>query len=66
MIFFFVSLSILFFFSSLENIFAFQTTTKEDTKSNNLHQYTHLVHLSSLLPSSSCNSSTKGMKLLEY
>ncbi|KAH1239583.1 Aspartyl protease family protein [Glycine max] len=57
----FVSLTILFCFSSLEKSFAFQTT-KEDTESNNLHQYTHLVHLSSLLPSSSCSSSAKGPK----
>nr|AHA84134.1 aspartic proteinase nepenthesin-1 [Phaseolus vulgaris] len=43
-----------FFFSSLEKTFAFQATI-EDAESNNLH----LVHLNSLLPSSSCSSSTK-------
>ncbi|KHN12538.1 Aspartic proteinase nepenthesin-2 [Glycine soja] len=56
------SLAVFFFFSSLEKSFAFQAARKEDTESNNLHQYTHLVHLSSLLPSSSCSSSTKGPK----
>ncbi|TKY46947.1 aspartic protease in guard cell 2 [Spatholobus suberectus] len=55
------SLAIFLFLSSLEKSFAFQAT-REDTESNNLHQYTHLVQLSSLLPSSSCSSSTKGPK----
>ncbi|TKY46948.1 aspartic protease in guard cell 1 [Spatholobus suberectus] len=54
-------LAVFFFLSSLEKSFAFQAT-REDTESNNLHQYTHLVQLSSLLPSSSCSSSTKGPK----
>ncbi|KAK7305166.1 hypothetical protein VNO77_43066 [Canavalia gladiata] len=49
------SLSLLFFLCSLENSFAFQTR-REGKESN------HLVHLSSLLPSSSCSSSTKGSK----
>ncbi|BAT88601.1 Aspartyl protease family protein [Vigna angularis] len=56
---FFSSLTvfIFFFFSSLEKSFAFEAT-REDTESNNLH----LLHLNSLLPSSSCSSSIKGSK----
>ncbi|XP_027341548.1 aspartyl protease family protein At5g10770-like [Abrus precatorius] len=55
--FLFASLTLLFFFSSLEKGFAFQTR-RENKETNNLHQHSHLVHLSSLLPSSSCSSST--------
>lgn len=58
-----VSLVAVLFFFSLEKSFAFQTAWEDTIERHhvNLHQHSHdLVHLSSLLPSPSCSSSTKG------
>lgn len=56
-------LAVLFFFS-LDKGYAFQTR-REAIQSND-PQYSHLVHLSSLLPSATCSSSSKGQLNLPY
>ncbi|KAE9598496.1 hypothetical protein Lal_00027041 [Lupinus albus] len=56
------SLFVLFFLCSFEKSLSFQTRRREAIESNHDPQYTHLVHLSSLLPSPTCTSSTKDSK----
>ncbi|CAL0310907.1 unnamed protein product [Lupinus luteus] len=55
------SLLVLSFLCSLEKSLSFQTR-REAIESNHDSQYSHLVYLSSLLPSPTCTSSTKDSK----